>query len=137
MAACVLREHHNVTIYERGNEHAIGGGKAISFSPGSFKILNEYGFDADRTGSVKWLGFKVYYRDGTLKKTFPINAVQSFGAEWLMALRADAGDEILRIATAESAGLGRKLDPHRVVYGVKAVDVDVDFGIVTLGMVRL
>ncbi|KAK4861884.1 hypothetical protein LT330_003919 [Penicillium expansum] len=131
MAACVLREHHDVTIFERGSENAIGGGQAISLSPGSVKILNQFGFDEDRAGAVSGRGFKVYHQNGTLKKVIPIDVAERFGAEWLMTLRSDARDEILRIATADSAEVGRTGIPPRVVYNVKVVGIDVDSGVVT------
>lgn len=131
MAACVLREQHDVTVYERGEEGNIGGGQAIAFSPGSVKILEDYGFDPKRAGSVSGRGFRVYHQDGCLKKAIPIDIAKEFGAEWLMHLRADARAEILRIATSNSTVLGTADKPPRFVYGANAVSADVETGVVT------
>lgn len=51
-AASTLREHHNVTIYERGSQDVATGGQGLSIYPDAEKILKTVGFSADRASAV-------------------------------------------------------------------------------------
>ncbi|KAL4863670.1 hypothetical protein BDV12DRAFT_206323 [Aspergillus spectabilis] len=105
LAARVVREHHKVTVYERGSR-AFEVGAAINVGPNGVKILDQ--LDFDRT--------------------------LDYGADWLFQHRADLRDEFLHLATAEpiSTSAGLISPPATVRWSSEVVSVDVGEGILVL-----
>ncbi|KAJ0419705.1 hypothetical protein BJY00DRAFT_324237 [Aspergillus carlsbadensis] len=131
LAARVLREHHKVTVYERGSR-AFEVGAAINVGPNGVKILDQLGFDRTLVGSLSAEAMKIYSKDGVLIDDRLISPAKDYGADWLFQHRADLRDEFLRLATAESASLGIPGAPATVRWSSEVVSVDVEEGILLL-----
>ncbi|KAJ6022817.1 hypothetical protein N7460_013212 [Penicillium canescens] len=131
LAARVLREHHDVTIYERCKT-AIEVGAAINIGPNGVKILEQLGFDRTRVGSLPVGRTLTWNKQGELKLESEMKCVEEYGADWLFNHRADLRDEFLRLATASSDDLKIGGAPAIIRYGAEVVNVDVDQGVLTL-----
>jgi salicylate hydroxylase len=131
-AARILREHHNVTVYERGDQSAATGGQGISISPNAVKILERIGYDRDNAGAVPIHGFRSYDKDGNVKKDHPVDLRSRYGADQLTQKRSDFRNELMRLATAPSAELGISGSPAKIVYDTKVINLDAEDGIITL-----
>lgn len=132
MAARVLREHHNVTIIERfrGNSEI---GAAISFGPTATKIVEQFGLDRKRIGSVHWAETATYDKNGNLEKVFPMSQFADHtGSDFLINHRINLWNELYRLATTPSAELEIRGEPANVRWDVDAIDVDCQTGDVTL-----
>ncbi|ODM21916.1 hypothetical protein SI65_02760 [Aspergillus cristatus] len=101
-AARILREHHEVTVYERGGPDAATGGQGICLFSNGIKILQTMGFDRDRAGAVPCHGYRTFDKDGKLVKDFPVDFKGKYGADTMAMKRSDFRDELLRLATAPS-----------------------------------
>ncbi|KAK2041367.1 FAD/NAD(P)-binding domain-containing protein [Colletotrichum somersetense] len=111
LAARVLREKHNVAIYER-NADATDSGAATSVGPnGPAKVFN-------KEGKMVLSKFKNY--------------ADEYGADWLFQHRADLRDEFLRLATADPDASGIPGRPARVLWSSKVTSVDSENGRVFL-----
>ncbi|KAI8713916.1 FAD binding domain protein [Fusarium sp. LHS14.1] len=130
-AASVLREHHNVTVYERGGSEAATGGQGICLFSNGVKILQSIGFDADRSGGVPCHGYRLFDKAGKRVKDFPIDFKGRYGADTLTMKRSDFREELLRLATAPPAD-GIKGEPVRMVFNTAVDDVDPEAASVTL-----
>ncbi|VUC24051.1 unnamed protein product [Clonostachys rosea] len=131
-AARILREHHNVTVFERGDASTATGGQGIMIAPNGVKILESIGYDQNLAGAVPILGFRIYGKDGTVKEDIDVNLKHKFGADALAQKRADFRNELLRLATAPSAELGIKGSPAKMVFNSPVVALDPDEGVITL-----
>jgi salicylate hydroxylase len=131
-AARFIREHHNVTVYERAGPDAATGGHGISLFPNSVKLLNTIGFDRDRAGAVSCSGFRSYTKGGELKADMEVDFVDRYGSNSLTLKRSDFRDELFRLATAPAEELGVALNPVKTVFYNGAVQVDPQTGEVTL-----
>ncbi|KAH6708781.1 FAD binding domain protein [Leptodontidium sp. MPI-SDFR-AT-0119] len=131
-AARVLREHHQVTVFERGSLDVATGGQGMSFFSSAVKILKSLGYDHTRVRVVPSSIFRVMAKDGTIEIEAPLNFDTKYGAAPWTGLRADAREELFRLAIAPSADLGISGDPAKIVPGAVVVDVNPEEGIVTL-----
>lgn len=132
-AARILREHHHVTVYERGDQTAATGGQGISISPNAVKILERIGYDREKAGAVPIYGYRSYDKEGNVKKDHEVDLKTRYGADQLTQKRSDFRDELMRLATAPSAELKIQGDPAHIVYDTKVVDLDAEEGRITLG----
>ncbi len=131
LAARVLREKHNVTIYER-NADASEVGAAINVGPNGVRILDTLHFDRSKAGSLPVKATKVFDKDGKLRMNSLKNYAEDYGADWLFQHRADLRDEFLRLATVESESSDIPGRPARVHWGCGIVDVDPEAGKIVL-----
>ena len=131
-AARILREHHDVTVYERGDAAIATGGQGIMVAPNGVKILESVGYDRDRAGAVPIYGIRTYDKDGTLQEDADMDLKPRFGADCLAQKRSDFRDELLRLATAPSLELGIQGNPAKVIYNAAVVGLDPDEGVITL-----
>ncbi|KAL3480493.1 FAD/NAD(P)-binding domain-containing protein [Aspergillus californicus] len=121
LAARVLREKHNVTIYERMPTPAEAGA-AINVGPNGVRILDSLNFDRGRVGSLAVCGTKVYNKAGELTLDKYTNYKDRYGADWLFQHRADLRAEFLRLATAGSEDIPGR--PAQVYWDCPVKEVD-------------
>ena len=131
-AARILREHHNVTVYERGDATVATGGQGIVIAPNGVKILESVGYDRNRAGAVPIYGIRTYDKEGNMQEDVDMDLKPRFGADCLAQKRSDFRDELLRLATAPSSDLGIKGSPATIIYKTAVVSLDAEEGIVTL-----
>jgi salicylate hydroxylase len=131
-AARVLREHHQVTVYERGDERIATGGQGIMIAPNGHKILQSLGYEPDRAGAVPIHGIRFYDKQNNVTEDIALNLKAQFGAEYMSQKRSDFRDELLRLATTASDSLGIKGDAAKVVFGVSVIGLDPESGTVKL-----
>jgi salicylate hydroxylase len=125
LSARVLREKHDVTIYER-SKGASEVGAAINVGPNGVKILESLGFDRSKVGSLAVGRTKTWNKEGKIMLDTPLQCQQEYGADWLFNHRVDLRDEFLRLATAEDSSLPGS--PSKIQFGAEVVDVDVETG---------
>ncbi|KAF2268649.1 FAD binding domain protein [Lojkania enalia] len=130
-AARILREHHDVTVYERGSEEVATGGQGIMIAPNGVKILDRIGYDHGRAAAVPIYGIRTY-KNGNVLEDVGMNLKSWFGADSLAQKRSDFRDELMRLATAPSSELGILGDPAKIVFDTAATGLNPDEGIVTL-----
>jgi salicylate hydroxylase len=99
LAARVLREQHEVTIYER-DSRLLEVGAAINIGPNGVKILESLGFDRNRVGSIPVGRILTWNKEGTEARE--LTCREKYGADWLFNHRADLREEFFRLATAPS-----------------------------------
>ncbi|OTB10815.1 hypothetical protein K445DRAFT_69572 [Daldinia sp. EC12] len=130
--ARVLREKCQVTVYEQSSPSPATGGQGIINYPNAIKIMNQLGFDPERTGSVLVKGFRTLDKQGNIifDAEFPFE--EKYGAPALSHMRADFRAELLRLATAPSKDLGIGGEPATVIFNNGARDIDPEAGEVTL-----
>ena len=131
-AARILREHHDVTVYERGDTAIATGGQGILIAPNGVKILEPLGYDRDRAGAVPIYGFRIYDKGGEVTQDIKLDLKPRFGADSLAQKRSDFRDELLRLATAPSVDLAIKGNPANVVFNATVVELDPEEGVITL-----
>ena len=131
-AARILREHHDVTVYERGDANVATGGQGIMIAPNGVKILESVGYEPHRAGAVPISGMRTYDKTCNFQEDVGIDFKTRFGADCLAQKRSDFRDELMQLATAPSADLGIKGDPAKVVFNSAITDLDTEKGIVTL-----
>ena len=131
-AARILREHHDVMVYERGDESVATGGQGIIIAPNAVKILESVGYERERAGAVPILGIRTYNKDGIMQEDVDLQGKIRFGADSYAQKRSDFREELLRLATAPSKNLGIGGEPAEIVFGKGVVDIESEEGIVTL-----
>ncbi|KAJ3578656.1 hypothetical protein NPX13_g1909 [Xylaria arbuscula] len=133
-AARVLREKHDVIVYERGSPSISTGGQGIANFPNSTQILENIGFDYRRAGSVELWGWESVDPSGKGLHSTKRNMRERFGAPLVSHMRVDFRTELLRLATApaEELGLDASAVPAITVWNNGAVDVDPNAGVLTL-----
>ncbi|KAE8154943.1 hypothetical protein BDV25DRAFT_170304 [Aspergillus avenaceus] len=127
-AARILREHHDVTVYERGGPDTSTGGQGICLFSNGVKILQTMGYDRVRAGGVPCHGYRGFDKQGNQLQDFPIDFKGRYGADTLCMKRSDFRDELLYLATRAEGGR-----PVEVVYDTNVVDVLLDGGVVVRG----
>ncbi|KAL7621839.1 hypothetical protein AAE478_007339 [Parahypoxylon ruwenzoriense] len=131
-AARILREKHQVTVYERGEPSVATGGQGVANFPNAVKILYDMGFDASRTGSVAIQGFRTLDKHANLVYDTEFPFQEKYGSPCLSHMRVDFRAELLRLATAPSKDLGIGGEPAEVVFKNGAKDIDPEAGEITL-----
>ncbi|KAI1211190.1 FAD binding domain protein [Annulohypoxylon truncatum] len=131
-AARILREKHNVTVYERGEPSVATGGQGIANFPNAIKIMQQIGFDPERTGSVPVQGFRTLDKLGNLVYDTEFPFQEKYGAPALSHMRVDFRAELLRLATAPSKELGIGGEPAKIIFNNGAKDINPEAGEVTL-----
>ena len=131
-AARILREHHHVTVYERGDVATVTGGQGIIIAPNGVKILESVGYDRDRAGAVPIYGIRTYDKVGNVKEDVDMNLKSQFGADCLAQKRSDFRDELMRLVITPSASLGIQGEPAKVVFNTAVIGLDPEEGVVML-----
>ena len=131
-AARILRERHDVTIYERSTKTFMREGQGLSTTPNAVRILDSIGFDRPRAGSVESKGYRTYDKAGKLLQEIDPKMKETFGVSSLTHLRVDVRNELVRLATAPSADLGIEGEPAQIVYGTPVINLDAENGVVIL-----
>lgn len=131
-AARILRESHEVTIYERSAKTFAREGQGLSTTPNAVRILDSIGFDRKLAGSVESEGYRTYDKAGKLLQEIDPKMKETFGVSSLTHLRVDVRNELVRLATAPSAELGVVGEPAEIVYDTPVIDLDAENGAVTL-----
>ncbi|OTB09349.1 hypothetical protein M426DRAFT_70657 [Hypoxylon sp. CI-4A] len=131
-AARILREKHQVTVYERGEPSVATGGQGIANFPNAIKIMRQLGYDPKRTGSVAVQGFRTLDKLGNLIYDTEFPFADKYGAPALAHMRVDFRAELLRLATAPSKELGIEGEPAKVIFKNGAKDIDPEAGEITL-----
>lgn len=130
-AARILREHHHVTVYERGSA-AITTGQGVMIAPNGVKILETIGYNRDHSGAVPIYGLRIYDKGGNAGEEVAMDMKPRYGADCLALKRSDFAEELLRLATAPSATLGIEGEPAKIVFGNAVIGLDPEEGVVTL-----
>lgn len=133
-AARVLREKHDVTVYERGGPSVSTGGQGIANFPNSTHLLEGMGFDYKRVGSVEISAWTAVDKAGKLLHTLDYNFRERYGSPLMTHMRVDVRVELLRLATAppEELGLDASATPATMVWNNGAADLDAEAGRITL-----
>ncbi|GAB1203141.1 hypothetical protein APSETT445_001767 [Aspergillus pseudonomiae] len=131
-AARILREHHDVTVYERGGTDTATGGQGICLFSNGVKILQTMGFDRARVGAVPCYGYRALDKNGNQLQDFPVDFKAKYGADTLAMKRSDFRDELLLLATAPSEDLGIQGHPAQVIFNTNVVDIDPEEASITL-----
>jgi salicylate hydroxylase len=131
LAARVLREKHNVKVYERSSS-PIEVGAAINVGPNGVRILDTLDFDRSRAGSLPVAATKIFTKEGHLKLDERNNYVDKYGADWLFQHRADLRGEFLRLATEDTGISGIPGRPAEVLWGQKVINISPEEGRITL-----
>lgn len=134
-AARILREYHDVTVFERASSSNATGGQGVCFFPATVKILQSMGYDEDRAFPCHDTYFRHYDRAGKPTETIHLDYKSEWGADIWSQLRSDARDELFRLATAPAheVGIPDACGSVNMVYKTPVVDVDTDNALVTLG----
>lgn len=131
-AARVLREKHDVTVYERGGPATATGGQGITIFPNSVKLLRRLNWDPDRAGAVSQTGLTIYGIDGQLQHDYPIDYESRWGAPALTMRRSDFREELLRLATAPPEVLNIPGQPANTVFNTAVASIDPEEGSIML-----
>lgn len=130
--ARILREKCQVTVYERGEPSTATGGQGIANFPNAIKIMQEIGYDPERSGSVPIQGFRTLDKNANIifDTEFPFQ--EKYGAPAMSHMRVDFRAELLRLATAPSKDLGIGGEPAKMIFNNGVKDFDAEAGEVTL-----
>jgi salicylate hydroxylase len=131
-AARILREHHNVTVYERGDIGIATGGQGIMIAPNGINILRSLGYEPERAGAVPIRGIRFYDKQHTATDDIVLDLESRFGAEYMSQKRSDFREELLRLATAPSDDLGIQGMPAKIVFNTSVIGLEPEKGVVTL-----
>ncbi|KAI0168869.1 FAD binding domain protein [Hypoxylon sp. FL1284] len=131
-AARILREKHDVTVYERGEPSTATGGQGIANFPNATKIMRQMSFDPKRAGSVVVQGFRTLDKHGKVIYDVDFPFEHKYGAPAFTHMRVDFRAELLRLATAPSKELGIGGEPAKMIFNNGAKDVDAEAGQITL-----
>lgn len=132
-AACFLRKHHKVTIYEKGGPSATTGGQGIATFPNAARILNKIGFDRRRAGSVPIRHFRSYDKHGKLSHDPKINYLERYGENLFTHFRSDLQAELLRLATTSLEDADTDGEPAAINFNTLVEDIDPIEGHLILG----
>ncbi|KAI0453706.1 FAD binding domain protein [Xylaria acuta] len=132
-AARILREKHEVTVYERGDPSTTTVGQGIANFPNSTHILRDMGFDYKRVGSVELGGWRTVDKYGKYLHGTDFNMKERYGSPLVSHMRVDVRTELLRLATASPGelGLDASATPAVMVWNNGAVDLDAETGRIT------
>ncbi len=126
--ARVLREHHDVVVFERASPGNATGGQGICFFPSTVKILKNLSYDEDRGYPCHDTVFRHYDRNGIATETVPLHYVEKYGVPMWSQLRSDCRDELYRLATGpnEEVGIPNAQGSVKMCYDNPVIDVDVE-----------
>ncbi|KDN71771.1 hypothetical protein CSUB01_02667 [Colletotrichum sublineola] len=131
-AAAVLRQRHDVTVFEREPASAPERGGGIGIGPNGSRMLKRaFQFCPGDLKATICAGSRTYDKKGNLLRE-TTGTAEPFGSEWLLTHRTDLREELLRLATGDAAKLGICGPPATVVEGVEVAEVDVETGTVWL-----
>ncbi|CAH0025020.1 unnamed protein product [Clonostachys rhizophaga] len=102
-AARILREHHNVKVYERGDASTATGGQGIMIAPNGVRILESIGYNQNFAGAVPILGFRTYGKDGAVKEDIDGSLAQMVFNPPVVALDPEEGIVTLEDGSIDSA----------------------------------
>jgi salicylate hydroxylase len=131
-AARVLREHHHVTVYERGDKGIATGGQGIMIAPNGVRILESLGYDSNRVGAVPIHGIRFYDKQDIVTEDIILDLKLRFGADYMSQKRSDFREELLRLATTPSANLGINGEPAKIMFNTPVIGLDPEAGVITL-----
>ncbi|KAI0469143.1 FAD binding domain protein [Xylaria cf. heliscus] len=133
-AARILREKHEVTVYERGEPSITIGGQGIANYPNATQILSAMGFDYKRVGSVELGGWKTVDKSGKYLHGTKFNMRERYGSPLVGHMRVDVRTELLRLATAppEDLGLDATATAAAMVWNNGVIGLDAETGRITL-----
>ncbi|KAK2012385.1 FAD/NAD(P)-binding domain-containing protein [Colletotrichum eremochloae] len=131
-AAAVLRQRHDVTVFEREPASAPERGGGVGIGPNGSRMLKRaFQFCPGDLKATICAGSRTYDKEGNLLRE-TTGTAEPFGSEWLLTHRTDLREELLRLATGDAAKLGICGPPATVVEGVEVAEVDVETGTVWL-----
>ncbi|KAJ5007924.1 Salicylate hydroxylase [Colletotrichum sp. SAR 10_66] len=120
-AAAVLRQKHDVVVYDLNAPDAPERGAGIGLGPNGSKMLKKaFQFRADSVKATVCAGTRTYDKEGNLLREIT-GVTEPFGSEWLLMHRQDLKDELARLATGDAAKLGISGPPARVVQGADGI----------------
>lgn len=127
-AAMVLREAHNVTVYERNAAQTPEAGAAIGLGPNGSKIAQSLGLTREKLKAVVCSGFRSFDQKGNLVRESRMECAKLFGSDWWMLHRQDLKEALLEAATNP----GAPGNPAKIVYDTQVDRVDADLAFVQL-----
>ncbi|KAK2772729.1 FAD binding domain protein [Colletotrichum kahawae] len=127
-AARVLREQHDVTIYERNASDTAEAGAAVGLGPNGTKMANFKGLTKESLRAVVSSGFRTFDHTGALLKESRMDCAKAFGSEWWMVHRQDLKDALLEAAAGEGPG-----KPAKIIFESRVENVDPENGLIQLG----
>ncbi|WYZ39914.1 hypothetical protein EsH8_IV_000255 [Colletotrichum jinshuiense] len=131
-AAAVLRQRHDVVVYEQDPPDEPERGAGIGLGPNGSKMLKKlFQFSPENVKATVCSGARTYDREGTLLREIT-GVAEPFGGEWLLMHRQDLRDELLKLACGDAAKLGISGPPATVVNGVEVTGIDVEEGKILL-----
>ncbi|KAF9877498.1 FAD binding domain protein [Colletotrichum karsti] len=131
-AAAILRQKHDVVVYDRDPEDAPERGAGIGLGPNGSKMLKSaFQFSPENVKATVCSGTRTYDKEGNLLREIT-GVTEPFGSEWLLMHRQDLKEELTRLATGDAAKLGISGPQAKIVHGVEVKEVDVELGKVVL-----
>ncbi|KAF4869658.1 FAD-dependent monooxygenase OpS4 [Colletotrichum siamense] len=130
-AARVLREQHDVTVYERNASDTAEAGAAVGLGPNGTKMAKSLGLDKESLKAVVSSGFRTFDQTGALLKESRMDCAKAFGSEWWMVHRQDLKDALFEAATGEGSEWPGK--PAKIVFKSRVENVDPENGLIQLG----
>ena len=134
-AARILREYHDVTVFERASPGTATGGQGIVFFPATVKIVKAMGYDENSGFPCHDTYFRHFDKLGNATETFFSDYQRKYGADTWSQLRSDCRDELFRLATgpAHEVGISHEYGSVQMVYNTPVMDIDVENAMVRLG----
>lgn len=130
-AARVLREQHDVTVYERNASDTAEAGAAVGLGPNGTKMAKSLGLAKESLKAVVSSGFRTFDQTGALLKESRMDCAKAFGSEWWMVHRQDLKDALFEAATGEGSEWPGK--PAKIVFKSRVENVDPENGLIQLG----
>ncbi|KAH9233270.1 hypothetical protein K456DRAFT_1725351 [Colletotrichum gloeosporioides 23] len=130
-AARVLREQHDVTVYERNASDTAEAGAAVGLGPNGTKMAKSLGLTKESLKAVVSSGFRTFDQTGALLKESRMDCAKAFGSEWWMVHRQDLKDALFEAATGEGSEWPGK--PAKIVFKSRVENVDPENGLIQLG----
>jgi salicylate hydroxylase len=131
-AARVLREDHEVVVFERGPLDVATGGQGIALSPQGIKILRNLGYDVRGAGMVPSDGYRLLSLQGEQVGFASTDYANRYGDYAWTGRRSAFREQLFRLATAPSEELEISGQAAKVVPNTPVIDVDPLEGIVTM-----
>ncbi|KAF9881535.1 hypothetical protein CkaCkLH20_00681 [Colletotrichum karsti] len=128
-AARILRERHDVTIYERNAPETPEAGAAVGLGPNGTKMAKALGLSRESLKAVISSGFRTFDQSGNLLKESRIDCAKAFGSEWWMVHRQDLKDALFEAATSD--GPKWTGNPAKVDFNSRVDGVDPMTGLIT------
>ena len=129
-AARILREAHDVTIYERNSPETEEHGAAIGLGPNGSKMARAMGLSKESMRAVLSSGFRTFDQAGNMLRESRMDCAAAFGSDWWMVHRQDAKDALLEAATTSDPAVPG--NPAKILYYSHVVGTDPELGRITL-----